>query len=487
MPLEVHIPKRAFNSVYLPYLNCSTRFLIFYGGAGSGKSYFVAERYLYRLMTEPMCNLLVVRAVDKTNRDSTFALLKQVINKWGLKELFKINEGDMRIVCKETGNGVIFKGMADVETLKSITFEKGILTDVWIEEATEIDEADFDQLNARLRGKGSKKQIILSFNPISANHWLKKRFFDKKYADNITVCHTTYRNNDFLDEEYKAELESYKDTDPYFYDVYCLGRWGVYGKTVFDAHKINEQIDKNTQPIKTGCFLFNGTDRPKFVAGDYIKIYEEPIPGHPYVMGGDTAGEGSDSFTGHVIDNSNGKQVAVLKHQFDEDMYAEQMYCLGMHYNKALICIETNFSTFPIKELQRLKYPKLFVRKKEDTYTGKIEDSYGFKTTSVTRPLIIANLVKITRENPEWIVDLETLDEMLTFVRNEKGRAEAQQGAHDDLVMGLAIAYYAGQQQTKEVRVTDKKVKYTKEMMKDYRRASKQDKELLRKLWGEPK
>lgn len=223
------------------------------------------------------------------------------------------------------------------------------------------------------------------------------------------------------------------------------------------------------------------------MAGDYIKIYEEPIPGHPYVMGGDTAGEGSDSFTGHVIDNSNGKQVAVLKHQFDEDMYAEQMYCLGMHYNKALICIETNFSTFPIKELQRLKYPKLFVRKKEDTYTGKIEDSYGFKTTSVTRPLIIANLVKITRENPEWIVDLETLDEMLTFVRNEKGRAEAQQGAHDDLVMGLAIAYYAGQQQTKEVRATDKKVKYTKEMMKDYRRASKQDKELLRKLWGEPK
>ena len=107
------------------------------------------------------------------------------------------------------------------------------------------------------------------------------------------------------------------------------------------------------------------------------------------------------------------------------------------------MCIESNFSSFPNKELVRLGYPNMFVREKEDRYTGIMDKSYGFKTTSITRPVIIAELVKIVRESVELINDKLTLEEMLTFVRNEKGRPEAQQGAHDDLVMGLAIAYYS--------------------------------------------
>ena len=88
----------------------------------------------------------------------------------------------------------------------------------------------------------------------------------------------------------------------------------------------------------------------------------------------------------------------------------------------------------------------MYVREKEDRFTGIMDKSYGFKTTSITRPVIIAELVKIVRENVELINDKLTLEEMLTFVRNEKGRPEAQEGAHDDLVMGLAIAYYARNQ-----------------------------------------
>ena len=107
------------------------------------------------------------------------------------------------------------------------------------------------------------------------------------------------------------------------------------------------------------------------------------------------------------------------------------------------MCIESNFSSFPNKELVRLGYSNMFVREKEDKYTGIMDKSYGFKTTSITRPVIIAELVKIVRESVELINDKLTLEEMLTFVRNEKGRPEAQQGAHDDLVMGLAIAYYS--------------------------------------------
>ena len=125
----------------------------------------------------------------------------------------------------------------------------------------------------------------------------------------------------------------------------------------------------------------------------------------------------------------------------DADLYSKQMYCLGMYYKQALIGIESNFDSFPIKELQRLGYPNLYIREREDKFSGIMEKSYGFRTTSVTRPVIISNLVKIVRDTVELINDSDTLKEMLMFIKNEKGRAEAQEGEHDDLVMGLAIAY----------------------------------------------
>ncbi len=153
-----------------------------------------------------------------------------------------------------------------------------------------------------------------------------------------------------------------------------------------------------------------------------------------------------------MLDNTNGKQVATLRKQFDEDEYSRQIYCLGIYYNTALEGIEANFSTFPIKELERLKYQKQFVREREDTYTGKPVKAYGFKTTAVTRPLILAQLQAIVNDSIGLINDKETLEEMLTFVRNEKGRPEAQDGAHDDLVMALAIAYYIRTQQTMKVK-----------------------------------
>ena len=223
MPEEitVQIPKRAFNETYLDCLDDTHRYLIFYGGAGSGKSYFIAQRYIKAMMDRPMMNLLVVRAVGNTNRDSTFALFKQIISKWGLSQLFKVNESDLRITCIRTGNAAIFKGLDDTEKLKSITFAKGELTDIWIEEASETLEADFNQLNIRLRGKGSKKQIVVSFNPIDINHWLKKRFFDLK-DDNVRIVHTTYKDNRFLPESYIASLEKMMETNPYYYRVYAV-------------------------------------------------------------------------------------------------------------------------------------------------------------------------------------------------------------------------------------------------------------------------
>lgn len=128
------------------------------------------------------------------------------------------------------------------------------------------------------------------------------------------------------------------------------------------------------------------------------------------------------------------------------------MYCLGMYYNKALIGIEANFDTFPIKELERLGYKKQYVRIKEDSYTGKSIKAFGFRTDRITRPLILSELQAIVNDNVEQINDKETLEEMLVFVRNEKGRPEAQEGCHDDLVMALAIAYYIRPQQDMTIK-----------------------------------
>ena len=109
----------------------------------------------------------------------------------------------------------------------------------------------------------------------------------------------------------------------------------------------------------------------------------------PYVIGGDTAGEGSDSFVAQVLDNRTGVQVAQLRGKFDEDVFARQVYCLGLHYNTALIGLETNFSTYPVMELERLRYPRQYVRETIDDYTHKVRQSFGFLTNTKTRPVHI--------------------------------------------------------------------------------------------------
>ena len=195
--ISVQIDKSVFNDVYLPFLDSDARYLVFYGGGSSGKSFFIVQRYIYKLMKQKM-NLLVVRQTGVTNRDSTFALFKQVIKQWKVEDLFDVT--DLRIKCKN-GNEVIFRGLDDSEKIKSTTFENGELTDIWVEEATETLEKDINQLKVRLRGGKTKKQMVLSFNPVNINHWIKKHFIDSKLA---VCCHSTYKDNKFLSDEDKV-------------------------------------------------------------------------------------------------------------------------------------------------------------------------------------------------------------------------------------------------------------------------------------------
>ena len=245
-----------------------------------------------------------------------------------------------------------------------------------------------------------------------------------------------YINKDLIKQEYPCTPQ----------EAFLLS-----GKTVFDTEILLQRLSSLKKPIKTGYFTYQYdgltiTDI-KWVSdpNGYIKIYDVPRTTE-YCIGGDTAGEGSDYFIGMVLDAATGNQVAVLKHQFDADQYTKQMYCLGKYYKDALIGIEANFDSFPIMELQRLGYPKQYTREAVDTYTGRTEKRFGFKTTALTRPTIISKLIEIVREHCETIYDRETLEELLTIVRNEKGRIEAPEGGHDDMMMGLAIAHHIKEQ-----------------------------------------
>ena len=236
------------------------------------------------------------------------------------------------------------------------------------------------------------------------------------------------------------------------------------GKCYFNKDNIIKRIDYiesklNNNSLDIGYFKYSITiknDRKqisniKWISdpNGCIKIFKEPEEYVPYVLGGDTAGEGSDYFTGVVIDNTSGKIVATLRHDKDETFYTRQIYCLGWYYNKALIGLETNFSTYPTKMLsEEYEYPNLYIREKEDNYTGKNIKAYGFRTDRVTRPLILADLQRIFEEDVDRITDIDILKEGLTFIKNEKGRAEAQEGCHDDLIMGTAITYYISTQQS---------------------------------------
>lgn len=256
------------------------------------------------------------------------------------------------------------------------------------------------------------------------------------------------------------------------------------GSSVFDMERINEQmiVASRLQAVRIGRFEYDRVNGPvKNPAGEVIgfqprienirfvdapngpvTIHAEPekktqrISGKdvvtalaPYAIGGDTAGTGTDYFTAKVIHNMTGRTVATFRQQrMDDDLYAEQMFCLGKYYNDAMIGIEINYSRQPTRYLVTLGYPNMYMRETIDHVSDKRMMDYGFQTTTRTKPVIIAELVKLFREDPSIEPDMQTLKEMATFVRKENGSTEAIEGEHDDLVMALAIGHFVSGQQT---------------------------------------
>ena len=224
------------------------RYIAMKGSAGSGKSVDTAQHYLLRLMKDKGRNLVAMRKSDITNRDSTFAeLTGALFRMFGDKydRYWKVNLSPLMLTFRNNGNQIIFRGMNDDrqrEKLKSITFPRGKLTDVWLEEATEFTQADLEIIDDRLRGElpeGQFYQIRMTFNPVNKSHWIKKKFFDYQDEDTFTH-HSTYLGNRFIDEAYHRRMERRKIVDPEGYQIYGLGEWGEIGGLILHNWEIKD-------------------------------------------------------------------------------------------------------------------------------------------------------------------------------------------------------------------------------------------------------
>lgn len=261
---------------FVPLFANQSRYQVAWGGAGSGKSHIVARKILYRLLKEQHVahNFLVIRKVDRTIKRSVFTLVRNIISRWKLTSEFNVNLADKTITYKPNGSQIMFSGLDDVEKLKSI---EGV-TSIWCEEATELTQQDFEQLDLRLRGDhGCLKQIILTLNPISEQHWIKKIFFDEP-MEGVFTLHTTYLDNAFIDAEYKMVMENKRQTNPRYFNIYALGNWGTAEGLIFPS--VTQRLIRQEEIEKLDCVQgldFGYTNDPTAFSQSYVDLPNKRI------------------------------------------------------------------------------------------------------------------------------------------------------------------------------------------------------------------
>lgn len=222
---------------YKDYWRFKGRYRICKGSRASKKSKTTALYYIAKLMQYSEANLLVVRKVFGTLRDSCYKELKWAIHQLGVDNYWDSTTNPLEITYIPTGQKIYFRGFDDPLKIASITVDVGVLCWCWIEEAYEItDENSFNMLDESIRGKvpnGLFKQITMTFNPWNEQHWIKKRFFDVKDEDILSKT-TNYICNEFLDDSDKKVFETMKKNNPRRYKVAGLGDWGIVDGLVYE-------------------------------------------------------------------------------------------------------------------------------------------------------------------------------------------------------------------------------------------------------------
>lgn len=235
--INISISKNAFNDVYFPYLNNYTnRYEVYFGGAGSGKSVFICQKLIVKACYSRR-KILVIRKYGTTLKDSVFDLFLSTLSKWKLLPYCKVNLSNYTIRLPNDSL-FLFKGLDDSEKIKSITD----ITDIFCEEATELSEDDFTQLDLRLRALEDGLQMFVSFNPVSKVNWVYRKWFaDKNKAhDNTLIVHTTYKDNKWLPDAYIKALEEKQKTNYVYYKIYALGEFATLDKLVFTNWHMEE-------------------------------------------------------------------------------------------------------------------------------------------------------------------------------------------------------------------------------------------------------
>lgn len=279
MGINLNIDSKIFNSIYFKHqLKNNNRYQIYFGGSSSGKSFSLAQRTILDLFNGNR-NYLIVRNVQSTIRRSCLNEVTKAISNLKLSEYFEVNKTEMVITCTLNDRQILFCGLDDTEKIKSITPKKGVITDIWVEEATECEYKAVKQLDKRLRGISKvTKRLTLSFNPILKDHWLYTEYFDiwednKQYVEknNVSILKTTYKDNKFLTPDDIAALEN--EADPYYYEVYTLGNWGVLGAVIFKNWRVEDftEFEKTFDNYRHGVDWGFADDPFAYIKSHYEK------------------------------------------------------------------------------------------------------------------------------------------------------------------------------------------------------------------------
>ncbi len=220
------------------------------GGYGSSKSYHIALKLILKLLQEKR-KALVIREVFETIRDSTYALLEEIISDLELEGKVKPKVSPMRIDFPN-GSQIIFKGMDKTWKLKSIHN----VSIIWIEEASELKYEGYKELLGRARHPSLSIHFLLSTNPVGEDNWVYTHFFKDELKDifilddeelykkrtiiknNVYYHHSVADDNLFLPQSYIDQLEELKTYDPDLYRIARRGRFGVNGLRVLPQFEI---------------------------------------------------------------------------------------------------------------------------------------------------------------------------------------------------------------------------------------------------------
>lgn len=341
---------------YNKFWHYTGRYAAIKGGRASKKSKTTAIRWIRLIIKYPLGNLLVVRQVDRTNRDSTFADLKWAAGQLGVSHLFKFTTSPLEATYLPTGQKILFRGLNDPMSITSITVESGYLCWLWVEEAYQIkSEDDFNKLDLSIRGMtdGVFKQVVLTFNPWNEKHWLKKRFFDVPDYHNKLSMTTNYLCNEFLDENDLEVFEDMKEKFPRRYKIEGLGDWGIAEGVIFDNWKVEEF--------------------------DHIAIAK--LPGYEPVNGLDFGFTNDPTTLINALVNEKDKKLYIYDEHYEKGMVNEDIAKMikKKGYSKSRI-VGDSAEPKSIEELKRLGIRRLIAAKKgQDSVRAGIQLLQGYE------------------------------------------------------------------------------------------------------------